>query len=327
LNVGGNVPFKGSGSFELENRNSANVFINKNEFSVSVEINGPSIDQNIIQSKINEVINGSIENKSDAIIEIIGSAIRNISDPTQSIITQYYYSPFSLYGLEGIYWDEKKQNQLAKINEAAIKVYQVKTEISEIISPSGKAQIEKELRSKNLPENYVQQITGKYNEILPKLKEISIIAEAWLNDLEKRYHNCSNVFCSNISDCCDNETYISNINNYNFEEKISKELNKVLEVSNNVAVELNKPECEKRQQSLLTIKNLSTNPYYIYQGDKLIETIQGNSFKTYYLSNGVYNFKAVQVSGYLMYATINYRQAVFNNACQTVTLTIGYEDK
>ena len=326
MNADGKIPFKGSGSFELENRNTTNKFIENNQFSVTVEINGPAIDQSVIQNKINDVIKGSVENKSDAIAEIIGSAIRNISDPTQSIITQYYYSPFSLYGLEGIYWDEKKQNQLAKINETVIKVYLAKTEITEIVSPSGKEQIETKLPNSEVPENYIQQITGKYNEIIPRLKTLNQQAEAYLAELESRYNSCADVFCPNNSNCCNNESYISEINNFNFDDKIEQELYKVMEVANNVEAELSKPECEKRQQGVITIKNLSANPYHIYSGDKFIETLPGNSYQTYYLNNGAYYFKAVQKSGYVMYATENLRTATIKKVCQEVTLTIGYED-
>ncbi len=326
MNVGGKIPFKGSGSFELENRTSTNKFIDNNEFSVTVEINGPAIDQSVIQTKINEILNGSVENKSDAIAEIIGSAIRNISDPTQSIITQYYYSPFSLYGLEGIYWDEKKQNQLAKINETVIKVYQAKSKITEIVSPSGKNQIEAELRNNEVPEQYIQQITGKYNEIIPKLKSLNQQAEAYLAELESRYNTCADVFCPNNSTCCNNDNYIAEINNFNFEEKIEQELSKVIAVAIDVAEELSKPECEKRQKGVITIKNLSSNPYHIYRGDKFIETLSGNSSQTYYVNNGTYYFKAVQKSGYVMYATENIRAATIKKVCQGVTLTIGYED-
>jgi hypothetical protein len=326
MNVGGKIPFKASGSFELENRNVTNKFIENSKFSVAVEINGPAINQSVLQSQINEILNGSSENKADAIAEIIGSAIRNISDPTQSIITQYYYSPFSLYGLEGIYWDEKKQNQLAKINESIIKVYQAKSEIIEIISPSGKAQIEAELLNNAVPEQYIQQIIGKYNEIIPILKEINQQAEAYLSDLENRYTTCADVFCSNNSNCCNNDSYISEINNFNFEEKIEQEINKVMTVANDVAAELSKPECEKRKQGVIIIKNFSSNPYYIYNGDKLLETLPGNSYQTFYVNKGTYYFKAVQKSGYLLYATENNRTATINKVCQEVTLTIGYED-
>lgn len=326
MNADGKIPFKGNGSFELENRNTTNKFIENNEFTVTVEINGPAIDQSVIQNKINDVLNGGVENKSDAVAEIIGSAIRNISDPTESIITQYYYSPFSLYGLDGIYWDEKKQNQLAKINETVIKVYQAKTKITEIISPSGKGQIETELRDHEVPENYIQQITGKYNEIIPRLKTINQQAEAYLAELESRYNSCADVFCPNNSSCCSNEAYISEIYNYNFDNKIEQELEKVLTIANNVVTELNRPECEKQQKGIIVVKNLSTNPYHVYSGDKFVETLPGNSTQTYYVNNGTYYFKAVQKSGYMMYPTENRRTAIISSVCQEVVLKIGFED-
>lgn len=325
MNADGKIPFKASGSFELENRNTTNKFIENNEFSVTVEINGPAIDQSVIQNKINAVLNGSVENKSDAIAEIISSAIGDISDPLQSLITQYYYSPFSLYGLEGIYWDEKKQNQLTKINEAVVAVYSEKSQITEIISPSGMTQMETELRNNQVPEQYIQKIIEKCNEITPGLKIFNQQAEAYLTELENRYNNCADVFCSNNSNCCNNESYISEIND--FINKVEQEFEKIMAVANDVATELSKPECEKRQQGIIIIKNLSTNPYNIYNNDNFIETLSGNSDQTYYVNIGTYNFKAVQKSGYVMYATENNRSATISEICQEVTLNIGFEDQ
>lgn len=326
MNAGGKIPFRASGSFELENRSTTNKFIENNEFSVSVEINGPSIDQSVIQNEINSLLAGTTENKSDAIATIIGTAIKNISDPAQSLITQYYYSPFSLYGLEGIYWDEKKQNELTKINEAVIEVYQAKSEITEIISPSHKAELEAELRNSEIPENYVQQITAKYNEILPKLISLKQQADLYLTELENRYNSCADVYCFNDTICCNNETYLAEIHNYNFQGKIDQEFDKIIAVVNKIEAELSKPECEKKQKGLIIIKNFSSNPYHIYNGDSFIETLPGNSSQSYYVNKGTYNFKAVQQSGYLFYATVNYRTATIKNICQEITLTVGYED-
>jgi hypothetical protein len=324
--VGGRIPYRASGTFELENTNSTNQFIENNSFSVTVEINGPAIDQSIIQNKIDEILSGSAQNKSNAIAEIIGSAIRNISDPEKSLISQYYYSPFSLYGMEGIYWDEKKQDQLTKINEAVVKVYSAKSQINEFVSPSGKAQIETELRRSNLPEEDIQQITDTYNEVLPKLKKIQQKAEAYLSELESRYNRCADIFCRIDSGCCNNETYISEIYTYNFDNRIEKELQKVLSAAKDAVDESNKPECEKQQKGVIIIKNISTNPYNLYNDGKFVETISGNSTQTYYLDNGTYNFKAVQKSGYLMYPTTNIRSAEINRICQEVILKIGFED-
>lgn len=326
MNAGGNIPFKGSGSFELENRNTTNEFIDKNYFSVTVEVNGPSIDQSVIQNNINDVINGRNENKSDAISEIIGSAINKIDDPSQSIITQYYYSPFSLYGLDGIYWDEKKQNQLSKINETAIEVYQAKSEINEIISPSGKRVIEEILKDSEVPEVYFKQIIEKYNEIIPSLKTLNKQAEEFLANLENRYITCADVFCSNNSICCDNDNYLSFINSLNLEDKIELELKKIKDLAESIGNELTKPECEKKEQGIIIVENLSTNPYYLYSNGKFIETITGKSSRTYYVNKGSYYFKAIQKSGYLIYATENNRTAFIEKVCQEVILTIGYID-
>ena len=111
IQASGKIPYRGSGSLEIDNGSWTNKQLEENEFSVSVEINSPAIEQSSIQGQITSIINGNQQDKALAIASIIESAIKNISDPNQSLITQYYYSPFDLYGVDGIYWDDKKINQ------------------------------------------------------------------------------------------------------------------------------------------------------------------------------------------------------------------------
>ena len=326
IEAGGDALFNVKGSFELENRNSTNTFISENEFSVTVEINGPAIDQNVLQNKINAVLEEDIANKSDAIAEIIGSTIRNISDPAQSLITQYYYSPFSLYGLDGIFWDEKKQNQLVKINEVIIDVYAAKSQITEIISPSGKEQLDVILNDSEISEDYIEKITRKYNDVIPPLKSLDQVTSKYLLELEKRYNNCANVFCANNSECCNNEEYITEIKAYDFNTRIKTELSGLMELIMAGTIEvLIKPECEKQEKGIITINNVSTNPYSIYIGNVFVETLQGNTSLTYYADIDTHYIKAVQKSGYMIYATENTGTARITEICQEVTLNVGYE--
>lgn len=90
--------------------------------------------------------------------------------------------------------------------------------------------------------------------------------------------------------------------------------------------ELTTPECEMKKQGIITITNKSTNPYDLFQGDKYIETIEGGGQRQYLVDPGEYSFKAQQKSGYLMYATINYRKAKIQKACDEFPLLIGFED-
>jgi hypothetical protein len=326
MQANSNIPFKGSGSFEVENLTWTNKQLNENNFSVLVEINGPEIDQNRIQTQIYAIITGDEDNKTKAISEIIGSAIKNISDPDQSSITQYYYAPFSLYGLDGIFWDEKKQIQLIKINEAVLYVFSAKSRLNELISIKGKEKFLDDLRQNNVPKEYFSIVTSKYYEIIPILESMNKDVDKYLKSLEYRYINCSNVLCPGSDDCCNNEFYLKEIYKYNFNQLIEQELEKILVVERNIINEINKPECEKRNQGIITIKNISINPYYLYCNNKFVEIIPGNSTKTYFESKGTYLYKAVQKSGYLMYPTENIRSANITNFCQEVIFKIGFQE-
>jgi len=317
------IPYKGSGSFEVENGNWTNQKLQENTFSVSVEINGPAIEQSVIQSQINNILNGNVNDKSLAISEIIGSAIKNISDPAQSLITQYYYSPFSLYGLDGIFWDDKKQTQLIKLNEAIISVYSIKSRFNQQFSQYEKELLANNLRLTGVTEDLIGGVTVFYDEILRKNGMLNQDADKFLKALELRYINCSDVYCSSNSSCCDNEAYISTVYNYNFEKIFEKEVSYIRQRTAYAVSETIKPECEKKKQGLVTIKNVSINPYNIYLGNNFIETLPGNSTKTFYVNKGLYVYKAIQKSGFLLYPTENTRYANITDVCQELVLKIG----
>lgn len=66
--------------------------------------------------------------------------------------------------------------------------------------------------------------------------------------------------------------------------------------------------CEKEEDSSSTtyelrFTNTSSNPYQI-QVDGTTSSLSGNTFKEYSLKKGTYSWKVTQISGYLMYPTI-----------------------
>lgn len=324
INGNGNVPTKGKGAFEIINNDWVNKQINQNSFSVIVEINGPTLDQNSIQKNINAILKSSITDKANAISEIISSAIKNISDPTQSTITQYYYSPFSLYGLEGINWDLKKQKELTKLNEVLINIYRIKSFTNLMLENISIEETENSLTRNKATSQTIDLVRNKYSQTTQNLNQYISQIDNNINEIEQKYRQCSDVYCNQIIDCCNNLTFIDTINKKNYENKIGQEISSYLNFILNINNELNKPECEKKQQGVIKIQNLSSNPYDLYSGDKYLGIIEGNKILTYYVGNGQYSFKAVQRSGYLVYATENIRNATISRVCQEVILKIGY---
>lgn len=324
INTNGTVPFKAKGSLEIENGDWVNNQLKNGSYAVSVEINGPAIEQSVIQNKIDAILNGNTNNKANAISEIIGSAIKNISDPNQSSITQYYYAPFSLYGLEGINWDAKKQGELTRLNETLVNLYRNKTFINNLIETASIDEIINEYRQKQATPEILNAVHTKSEETINKFKVYNTELDDLMNQIEQKYTSCSDIFCTINSDCCSNKEFIANINKMNYENKIKEDLVGFWNVLNNAKNEVNKPECEKRQQGKIVIQNLSSNPYDLFQGTKFLQTMPGKTSTTYYVNNGNYQFKAVQKSGYAVYPTENIRSANITGVCQEIILKIGF---
>lgn len=325
-NAGVTVPVKGAGSFEVEDGSWVNEQLTSSGFDVRIEVNGPGVNQQLLQREIGSIITGSEDDKLQAISNILTGAIKELNDPTQAMVTQYYYTPYSLYGLEGIHWDQKRESYLTQINQAVIKVYAAKTKLQELINPSGKRQIENELRSNGVPQDYINRISNAYSNALPSLQELKNTAENNLQVLQAKYTACSDVYCKTQDDCCGNRNVVAEIAEDDIDDKIADAVSGIMAVAREVKKEMDKPECEKSNQGIIIIKNTSANPYSIYNGDNLLEVIPGGASRSYAANKGVHRIKAVQKSGFAFYATTNHRVATIERSCQKVTLTIGYED-
>jgi len=326
VNGNGNVPSKGTGNFEINNGNWVNRELLNNEFSVTVDINGPGIDSNDIQNKVKNILNGNQKSKSDAITSVISGAIKNISNSQLSGISQYYYTPFELYGLEGVNWDEVKVTELEKINDAVIDIYEAKTTLEELTS---KEMFLAEIEQEGIPREYLNYFSEQYDKSFPQFKQLLQKCNLYFAELEKRYKKCNDVLCTENETCCNNDLLLNEIKEFDFNKRIENEFApfaNLYEQVSKIIEEQNKPDCEKKNQGTITIKNKSINPYYIYSGEKLIETLAGNSYKKYNVNIGNYNFKAVQKSGFAMYATVNNRNATIQTACDEVLIEIGFED-
>ncbi len=325
MSASGKNPTGVKGSIEAQSTDKINNILKSGKFTAIVEINGPAV-QSDLKGQITKILNGNSDAKADAIAAIVEGAMKNISDPAQSITTQYYYSPFSLYGLDGIYWDGKKQNELIKLNEAIVDVYSSKTLLSEMITESGKKQFLEALGNDNTNEENTAKFLAAYNKSMPTLVTLNNKADTYLKDLEAKYNKCADVYCTNTATCCANDNYLKEIEKFDFYSKVEKEQTKLLESVIAVVAEVYALECQKKKQGIINIQNFSSNPYSLYQDGKLLQVIQGKETVTFNVPLGEYSFKAVQNSGYLVYPTENIRTANIVEVCQEKTLKIGFED-
>jgi hypothetical protein len=326
FSLSGNNPTGWGGSVGTESSDKVNEILEHNEFSVEVEIYGPELEKNDIKGKISDILSKKPSKQADAISNIIEGAMQGISNPDHSIITQYYYTPFTLYGLDGIYWDEKKQIELTKLNQTIISVYASKSYISEMITESGKKQYLDLIKEQTTDESYIKKFLAAYDKAKPAFVSLNNKADAYLKTLETKYLKCSDIFCPQTTTCCNNDLFIQEIEKFGLSIKVEQEERKLTEAIITVAAEMNAPECEKKKMGIIRIENYSSNPYSLYQGDKFIQTIKGKEIIDFTVDMGQYQFKAVQESGYLMYATVNNRNAVVSQVCEEVVLKIGFED-
>lgn len=319
------LPYKAKGSLEINNGSWVQTQLASNEFIVSIEISGPSFDAANIKSQVENIMLGSAGEKVAAIIDLLNGTIGKINDPKEGLITQYYYTPFELYGLNGVYWDEKKQERLSKINEEVIRIYSVLSQLEDDPSESFESVIRKELYPIEIPDSMMSIIKNKYEEITPAMNSIRESANLCYKDLETIYNKCSDVYCPGDVSCCD-ETQLAKIRDMHLEEKLQQNIDQFSRNLIAAVEEIIKPECEKKGQGKVTIVNKSYNPYDLYQGEKYLTTIGGKDSISYMVNPGNYNFKAVQKSGYVMYPTVNLRTAKIEQPCEEQLLKIGFED-
>jgi hypothetical protein len=83
------------------------------------------------------------------------------------------------------------------------------------------------------------------------------------------------------------------------------------------------PECQRRSMGIVTIRNVSSNPYDLYNGREYLLRVDGGQVQTINLLLGYYKLKAVQSSGYMMYPTENYRDISVERQCETYSITVG----
>ncbi len=328
LNIGVN--------FQVNNKNEFSKLLKSQNYEVSVQVNGPIIESTNIQEGV-ELIMSNEEEKLAGIERLLRSAFTNISNPAQSLISQYYYTPFTLYGVEGINWDKAKEQELTNINEQVIKVFSLNNQIDTIIENNG---IIKDLASlteidpKTIKDPYFKKKIDEYKKNVAikvnYVKTFKPSIDTTLTFLEKIYQNCSNIDCSTSQNCCRNGQSINVV-----KERVKLTNNAITDLENTHAkffeelfTDMFTCDCNKRGTGSIVIENKSLNPYDIYIKGELHQTIRGGQRGTIdciKIGEEV-TFKAVQKSGYMMYPTTNIRKGRVTRLCEEVITKVGFED-
>ena len=332
----GSMPVIGlGGNFQVSNRNDFSKLVKNGSYDVEVVINGPSLESSDIIDGVRSVLSNE-EEKVAGIERIARSAIGKISVPTQAAISKYYYTPFSLLGVEGINWDKAKEQELTNINEQVLKVFTANNDIDTIIENKGMMYPFSSMNIGDVSDAkpYVKQKIEEYNRNVDiKVKKISTYKsslDTTLTFLERAYKNCSDIDCSPSQNCCKNVQSLNTIKEQVKQVNMSiKELENVhmkfLEGLLDDAATCN---CQKREIGTIVITNMSTNPYDIFVKNKFIKTIPGretDKIECIEVGEDI-TLKAVQKSGYLMYPTTNIRNFRIGRTCQEIPIKIGFED-
>ncbi len=320
-------------NYQINNRNEFSKLIKSGEYTVSIEINGPSIDNSDIQESVESILSNE-EEKVAGIERIARGALGKITDPKQSLPAQYYYTPFSLYDVAGINWDRAKEQELTNVNEQVLNVFSTKTKIEPLLENDGLEFFLKEAKV-ILPEDedgakILRSIEDKFKTTTPMFRNYKLGLDSSFVYLENRYKQCANIECFSNDNCCNNALQLGKI-----KEQI-KQANKSLVELENAKIKIVEDffkdyfeyNCKKQIAGSVIITNVSTNPYDIFVGDEYYMTIQsGKTEKIDRVKVGEkFTFKAQQKSGFMLYPTTNIRTFTIKKACEELKTKIGFED-
>lgn len=326
------TPFKVGVNYQVSEGTNTDWLSSSKDYELTVEINGPSLEQGSLQQEITSILDSDKPDKVAAIKGLMSAALSNISDPNQSVISQYYFAPFTLYNVNNINWDEQKENSLIRINESVIDILNAQSILKKIIGPTGINEIEKdfdeELSTFSKKDQYKAKIEKIYTAVLPTLKTYKKQLDTTMTGLQNTYVKCADIHCGPGTGCCMFDNMENSIKTLTY--KIDAEVSKITKIKDQAwseaVTEMLTPECEKEKIGYLTVINKSINPYDFYQGDKFIQKLEGGSTTQFKIGIGTWNFKASQISGFMMYPTVNNRSVSINAYCDEVTIKVGFED-
>jgi len=208
FNIGTSV-YKVGADMDITNNEVEKQRFEQDDFEISFKFNGPEFDVSNLKSTISSILANNSYNsrlkgrtKFDKIKEYLETFItdgvaKDLNDPNKGIKTQYYYTPFKLFGLEGVYWDEKKIETLTKINQAVLVCADKKVNIELALGMSG--EIEDFSRyNLSLKQAFAKRFKGLRDSV-------KVLVNLYADDLESLriiYEKCSNISCKIGTNCC-----------------------------------------------------------------------------------------------------------------------------
>lgn len=330
-NANGGIDYPVIGlNFEANESEINNMISETDEYNVDIEAEGAEIDGSL-QKKIMNILKEQNSNKLNEIKLAVSSAMNNLNSAEQAAITNYLYSSFDIYGLNAVKWDDQKENNLKKINEALIQLNDSRKSLKELSNASALEKMQNQISIlSDFPEKtvYKEKIKSEYKRIKPEFEPLNNLVNLTEEYLKKSYTTCADLYCQSVNDCCKNANDLSKVNT--LISKVTETERKLLKIINEANLKSaefeSKPECQKKEAGIINITSISTSPYDIYIDDAHVDILGGNQTGTYLIKPGKHQIKAVQKSGYLFYATINKRELYIETVCSEVSTQIGFDE-
>jgi len=327
--LSGEIHYKADVNFEVTNNTSTNNNIKDKKFVATIDIQGPHLDTDSWKSSI-ENLKGS-DDLIGAVSGFINSQLKSMQNEEDALPVRYFFTDFTLYGCEGIKWDIAKEKKLSNINKnfldciTIINLAQENLENNPIDNP--KSIYHTLVVNSRVLGNATYTYNGlaqRATTLNPKWKSLIESAKGLVEKLQNQYQQCSDITCDIKGSCCGNTDYTEQV------KALFKEYNDIdLELSGFVYDwydDITQQDNQRVKKAKFTVINKSSNPYNIYINGNFKKELPGGYQTTWTVNLGKYEIKAVQKSGYMFDATVNYRTVNLTQEGQEVPVTIGYED-
>lgn len=322
-------------SFKVGNTEEVSNKFKERKFQVDIQLEGPQLETNAWKNTIDN-LGDEDQNLISSVSDYMKAQLDEMQDETKALIVRYFFTDFTLYGCKGIKWNIPKENKLSSINKNVLDCYSIinmaqeNIDINPIDNPNSYLSIIPDFSEQN--HNYpYDQLKKQIVSVNPEWESLITSANELIEKLKTQYDNCSDITCAINESCCGNLDYTSQVKQlfakYNsINDKIGgyadEWINKLFEKEQQLIVQDN----QRVKKAKFTVINKSSNPYNIYINGNFKKELPGGYQTTWTVNLGKYEIKAVQKSGYMFDATVNYRTVNLTQEGQEVSVTIGYED-